>query len=396
MFALSAWILIVALRFLPSAFDKGVWRLALADMRRRKLAAVTQIVALAMGLMALLLLTVVRGDLLDAWKDSTPPDAPNQAIFSIEAARVDALAARLRQFGDPVMYPRMLARIVTVNGQELSAAEYKDGLGKRLVKDEIEVSSAKKLPSSNSIVAGKWFADDEPGISVASNVAETLKLKVGDRMELDFAGTRVELPVISLRKINPGPPVATYWFMISQGAAHGKAATYQTAFHVPAGDSQSMNRLAQDFPNLIIVNFGAIVALLQSVLDQVSAAVEFLFLFTLASGLLVLYATLLASQNERMRQSAVLRALGASRRQLSTAQHLEYALIGALAGLLAAGGASAAGWALSRFVFKLEWSFSPTLMLAGLLAGAACSLVGGWAGLRAVLNHPPLQSLRTN
>ncbi|MES2902517.1 MAG: FtsX-like permease family protein [Pseudomonadota bacterium] len=396
LFALVAWATIACLRFLPAAFDKGVWRLALADTRRRPVAAITQIVALALGLMALLLLTVVRGDLLDAWKNTAPPNAPNQAVVRIEAAQREAVQARLRQFGNPELFPRMLARIQSVNGKKIDPADHKEGLGKHIAQNQVNVSSFKAPPPSDTLLAGRWFAGSAPELSVSENAAKALKLKLGDRVAMDFAGSVVELPVTSLRKIDRQARMATFSFIVSASVAEGKAATYETNFHVPPTDKRSMTRLAEEFPNLVIVNFGAIMDLVQSVLDQVSAAIEFLFLFTLASGVLVLYATLLASQNERMRQSALLRALGASRSQLSKAQHIEYAMIGALAGLLAASGACAASWALSRFVFKFAWEFPPLLIGAGIVAGALCSLLGGWAGLRAILNHPPLQSLRTN
>jgi putative ABC transport system permease protein len=130
------------------------------------------------------------------------------------------------------------------------------------------------------------------------------------------------------------------------------------------------------------------------VIDQVVRAVEFLFLFTLASGVLVLYAALVGSQDERIREAGLLRALGATRRQLSTAQWIEFALVGGLAGLLAATGAAATGWALAEYVFNFEWRFSPAVWAAGVAVGAACAFIGGWVGLRNVLRHPPLQTLR--
>jgi putative ABC transport system permease protein len=133
---------------------------------------------------------------------------------------------------------------------------------------------------------------------------------------------------------------------------------------------------------------------IQAVVDQVVTAVEFLFLFTLASGVLVLYAALAGSHDERSREAGLLRALGATRKQLSQAQWIEFVLVGGLSGLLAASGAAAVGWSLATFVFDFEWQFSPVVWLAGLVVGAACAVFGGWVGLRNVLNQPPLQTLR--
>jgi putative ABC transport system permease protein len=133
---------------------------------------------------------------------------------------------------------------------------------------------------------------------------------------------------------------------------------------------------------------------IQDVVGQVVVAVEFLFLFTLASGVLVLYAALLGSQDERIREAGLLRALGATRTQLSHAQWIEFALVGTLAGVLAASGATAVGWALASYIFGFEWTFSPLVWLAGIGVGLVCAFAGGWLGLRSVLTQPPLQTLR--
>jgi len=170
--------------------------------------------------------------------------------------------------------------------------------------------------------------------------------------------------------------------------------TWITAFHLPLSKSALSNELTRDFPNLTVVDLGSVLKQVQSVVDQVVSAVEFLFLFTLVSGVLVLYAALVASQDERMREAALLRALGATRKQLSTAQWIEFSLVGGLAGLLAAAGASTVGWTLAKFIFEFDWSFEPMVWLAGAAAGIACAMIGGWFGLRNVLNHPPLQTLR--
>ena len=212
----------------------------------------------------------------------------------------------------------------------------------------------------------------------------------------DVAGTPVRATVTSLRKVDWRSRRSNFAFLLSPGAARGLPATLVTSVHVPAADKAALHRLADDYPNLTVIDMGAMIDRFQAILAQVAAAVQFLFLFTLAAGLLVLYATLLASQDERMRQAAILRALGASRAQLSRARWIEFGMTGALAGLLAAAGATAGGWALARFAFKLAWHFSPALWAAALAAGAACALLGGWAGLRSILHTAPLQSLRTH
>jgi len=187
---------------------------------------------------------------------------------------------------------------------------------------------------------------------------------------------------------------ANFFVIINPAAVVDAPQTWITAFHLPRQQAGLANALTRDFPNLTIIDVGGVIRQLQDVLEQVITAVEFLFAFTLVSGVLVLYAALMGSQDERTREAGLLRALGATRRQLGRAQLIEFSLVGALAGLLAATGAAAMGWGLATYQFKFEWAFSPGVWLAGLVFGALCAIAGGWLGLRNVLRQPPLQTLR--
>jgi putative ABC transport system permease protein len=182
--------------------------------------------------------------------------------------------------------------------------------------------------------------------------------------------------------------------IINPKAMDGLPQSWITAFRLPPDDATFVNGLTRDFPNLTAIDVGSIIKQIQDVVDQVITAVEFLFLFTLTSGVLVLYAALAGSQDERTREAGILRALGATRAQLSRAQWIEFALVGGLSGALAATGAAAVGWSLARFVFEFEWRFDPLVWMAGVAVGGVCALIGGWAGLRSVLNQPPLATLR--
>ena len=254
----------------------------------------------------------------------------------------------------------------------------------------------KDMQASNQIVAGKWYAD-KPGeaeASVEQGIAKTLRIKLGDTMRFDIAGQVVQARVTSLRKLEWGSMRANFFVIINPQAMKDTPQTFMTAFHLPPAEAALTNALTREFPNLTVIDVSGIIGQLQEVLDQVVTAVEFLFLFTLASGVLVLYAALMGSQDERTRESGLLRALGATRKQLSQAQWIEFSLVGGLSGLLAASGAAALGWALATYQFKFAWSFSPVVWLAGLAVGVACAIAGGWLGLRNVLKQPPLQTLR--
>ena len=397
LFALIAWLAVASLKRLRASFNYPAWRFAVTALQRRPGATVIQVVSLALGLMALLLLTVVRGDLISAWKKSTPADAPNQFVINIQPEQKTEIAARLQQFTQPALYPMIRGRLIQINQQTLKADSFVDGRARQLVDREFNLSTMNDLPALNKITAGKWYDNaraTKPEASVEEGIAETLKLKLGDSLTFDVAGQQVTAVITSLRKLDWGSMRVNFFVVINPAAMTDLPQTWITAFRLPETNKKFVNQLTQDYPNLTVVDVGAMIKQVQGVLDQVITAVEFLFLFTLASGVLVLYAALVGSQDLRMREAALLRALGATRKQLSRAQWIEFLLIGGLSGLLAASGASAIGWALARFSFNFEWTFSPEVWLAGLVVGASCAVIGGWLGLRNVLNQPPLLSLR--
>ncbi|MDX8120976.1 FtsX-like permease family protein [Janthinobacterium sp. GMG2] len=399
LFALAGWLGIKSLKTLRGVFNHQGWRFAVTSLQRRPGATVIQVVSLALGLMALLLLTVVRGDLMVAWRNATPPDAPNRFMINILPEQKEPIAARLSQAGvaNAPLYPMIRGRLVAVNGNAITETTYEDDRAKGLADREFNLSTMATMQEENKLVAGKWFANTAGApaeASVEEGIAKTLKLKLGDKLRFDIAGQPVEAAITSLRKLEWGSMRVNFFVIINPAAMADTPQTWITAFHLPPAQADLGNALLRDYPNLTVVDVGGVLKQIQGVLDQVVTAVEFLFAFTLASGLLVLYAALMGSQDERTREAGLLRALGATRRQLAQAQLIEFSLVGALAGLLAASGAAAMGWALATYQFKFAWSFAPGVWAFGLLAGALCAIAGGWLGLRNVLKHPPLQTLR--
>lgn len=396
LFALVGWGALKSLRPLRGLSDSMAWRFALNGLRRRPGASVVQIVALALGLMALLLLTVVRGDLIGAWRASTPADAPNRFVINIQPDQRAAIVRQLTENGiaQPQLYPMIRGRLIAINGAPVTADTYQDERAQRLVNREFNLSTMADLPSQNAIAAGRWYSDRMPEASVEAGLAKTLNLKLGDRLSFDIGGQTVAAPITSLRRLDWGSMQVNFFVIINPQAMRDMPQTWITAFHLPDAKRSLGDLLTRTFPNLTVVDISSLLKQIQNVLDQVIRAVEFLFLFTLAAGALVLYAALIGSQDERTREAALLRALGATRRQLLRAQWIEFALAGTLAGWLAASGAALIGWALAHYVFHFEWHFSPLVWLGGAAAGVVCTFVGGWIGLRNVLNQPPLQSLR--
>ncbi|RKP57434.1 ABC transporter permease [Pararobbsia silviterrae] len=381
------------------AFAGLGWRYALASLERRGLASALQITALGIGLMCLLLLAMTRNDLIDGWRKSTPPDAPNQFVIDIQPNQRDGVLALMksRGFDDVQLAPMVRGRLIAIDGRKIDPDAYKDEETRRLVDREFNLSYSTALAPDNRVVSGTWFgADPKPQISLEQGMAKRLKVKVGDVLRFDVAGQAFDAPVTSIRMLDWGTFRVNFFAVLPPAAMTDFPATFITAFRLPPGDAgqATIDALIHAYPNLTVIDTGQIIAQMQRILNQVIGAVQFLFVFTLAAGVLVLYAALAGTRDERTREAALLRALGASQQQIRSVQVTEFVVVGGLAGLLAALGAQVIGWVLADRVFQFRLELSVWLPFAGLVAGIACATVGGWFGLRRVLRRPALQSLR--
>lgn len=372
------------------------WRFALAVLERRRGVSVLQTVSLAVGLMALLLLAMTRNDLIRSWHNATPADAPNRFIINIQPDQVAPVSQVLAQAGvvDPKLYPMVRGRLTQVNGQIIGRDSYAESRARNLVEREFNLSYATARPPENRIVAGQWFSGQRPEASVEEGIAKTLNLRLGDVLRFDVAGQTVDAPITSLRKLDWSSMRVNFFVILPPVALRDMPQTYVTAFRIPAGRADLPARLVQAFPNLTVVDTELILQQVQDVLDQVTAAVEFLFVFTLAAGVLVLYAALSGSRDERLRDAGVLRALDAGSAVVRQTQYAEVLIVGGLAGLMANVGAIAIGWVLSVYVFDFPYRFNPAILPVGIAAGMLCAFAGGWLGLREVLRRPAMATLR--
>lgn len=395
-FALLSWVAVGALRRSVNETTAPRWLvLATRQVSARPAYTVVQVSALAVGLLALVLLVLLRTDLISSWRKATPPDAPNRFVINVmpeqEAAFRQALTgAGVERFD---WYPMIRGRLVAVNGHVVSPDDYTEDRAKRLVDREFNLSYSAVLPANNQIVGGQWVDQETGGVSVEDGIALSLGLKLGDALRFDIGGVQVESKVTSLRKVDWGSMRANFFVMFPVGSMDNVPTTFMGAFKAPPAKGFD-NALVRQFPNVTNVDMTTTITQVQRVLDQVIRAVEFLFGFTLAAGLVVLFAAVTATREERAREFAVMRAVGAQGRLLRQVQRAELAGVGLLAGFLASVVASAVGWALARFVFEFEWTVQWWVPLLGSLAGAVLALAAGWWGLREVLTRPVTETLR--
>ena len=396
LFSGLAWVAVKLLRKSVNEATAPRWLvLATRQISARPAYAVVQVSSLAVGLLALVLLVLLRTDLVDSWRKATPPDAPNRFVINVMPDQAEAFQQTLKDnhVAKYDWYPMIRGRLLAVNGKPVGPADYTDDRAKRLVDREFNLSNATEAPPHNQIVAGQWTPGEEGAISVEEGIAETLGLKMGDRLQFDMGGVQSEARITSLRKVDWGSMRANFFVMYPVATVKDVPVTYLAAYRAPEVHGFD-NALVRQFPNITNVDMAATINQVQRVLDQVIRAVEFLFAFTLAAGLVVLFAAVTATREERAREYAIMRAVGARASLLRQVQRAELMGVGLLAGFLASSVAVGVGWALARFVFDFTWTAAPWVPLAGAVAGAVLALAAGWWGLREVLLRPVVDTLR--
>lgn len=397
LFAAISWLAIKLLRRVVNDATAPRWLvLATRQLSARPTFAVVQISALALGLLALILLVLLRTDLISSWRKATPADAPNRFVINVMPEQSDAFQATLRQAGIRKFdwYPMIRGRLVAVNNVPVQPDSYTDDRAKRLVDREFNLSNSAKLPLHNEVVSGAWSEEEAGGASIEEGLAKTLNLHLGDRLRFDVGGITVDSRISSVRKVDWGSMRANFFVMFPVATLGQVPATYMSAYRAPESSVAFDNALVKTYPNITNVDMSAAILQVQKVLDQVISAVEFLFVFTLAAGLIVLFAAVTATREERAKEFAIMRAVGAQGSLLQKVQGAELAGVGLLAGFLASIVAIAIGWVLARYVFDFNWSISLWVPLLGAASGALLALAAGTLGLRSVLNRPVMQTLR--
>ena len=396
-----AWLLLHWLKRVRGRLH-GPWRYGLANLSRHQGMTLTQVSALGLGLMALLLLLFVRTDLLSRWQQTLPADAPNRFVINVQSEQVDGVRAFAKAQGlsEPMLYPMVRARLQAVNGNPVSGADYagRGERARRLAEREFNLSSAASFGADNQRTAGTYWDADYRGpvqLSVEEEFAETLNWKIGDRVRFDVAGTPLEARITSLRKVEWESFKPNFFVVVSPGALDGFSASYISALHVPKQKLPAIDALVREYPNLSVIDIDAVLNQVRSTVEQVSRVVESVFYFSLLAGLLVLIAAVQASQDERLQEASVMRVLGASKKQLRLAQATEFGSLGLLSGTVAALAASTIAGLITVQVFNLPWRFETTLLLYGIVGGTLLALVTGLWATRRVTEAPPNETLRT-
>ncbi|SCY68418.1 ABC transporter permease [Thiohalorhabdus denitrificans] len=395
----AAWLLLrVVGRFRGRAV--GGWRFGLANLARRRGASTVQLAGFGLGLLALLLLAVVRVDVLRAWERDIPPKAPNQFMINIQPDQVGEVRKRLREAGirPEGFYPMSRGRLVAVNGESVSPGDFEAGRARRLAEREFNLSWAETPRPDYEVAAGEWWSPQEAAsssqLSVETGIAEDLGIALGDRLTFRVAGERVTGKVTNLRRVDWESFKVNFFVIATPAALEGAPATWITSYWAPPDSAGAIARLVRANPGITVLDVGSILDRVRSTIAQGARAVEYVFAFSLLAGIIVLVAAIQASRDERRVEIALLRTLGASSRRLRAILAAEFAAIGVLAGLLAAGGAGLIGWAVSTQVLELPYTFNPWLLVLGMGGGALGITAAGLAATRGLRAERPLVLLR--
>ena len=381
----------------------SVWRLALAGLQRRYRENVAQIMIFGIAIMLLLVMLLVRTGLIDEWRAQIPEHAPNHFVMNVAAAEapaVEALLAEKTRYDDE-MFPMIRGRITAVNDmpalqwQRKIQAE-RGGPNGTSIRRERNLTFASALPENNVIVAGEWWNDQPigPAISLEDEYARDVGLAVGDSVAFDIGGLPLVATVANLRSVEWDSLRPNFYIIFSPGALDGYPATYMTSFFLDGTEKRFLNELLSAHPTITVIEVDAIIARIHSIIDRVTQAVELVLYLVLAAGALVLIASIQSSRDQRLKEHALLRALGGTRRLISGALASEFAILGLFAGIVAVIGAEITVHALNSQVFELRTSLHPWLWLAGPMFGMAMIATVGYLGTRKLVHSPPVAVLR--
>jgi putative ABC transport system permease protein len=383
-------------------FRSGVgvaWRYGLANVARRGRSSAVQVVAFGLGLTVLLLLTIVRTDLLEVWRQTVDEDAPNHFMINIQPHELDSVASIFESAGitAPGFVPLVRARMATINGEDVKTRSYPDPGGRWMANREANLSFAAKLSESNEIVDGEWWPEDYDGpplVSVEEEAATETGLAIGDKIVFMIAGQELELTISSIRRINWDSFQPNFFMVLSPGALDKMPTTYVASLRLQEQQESVLVSLVRKHPSISVIDIDAILQQIRGIIEKASLAVQAVFIFTLAAGVAVLFAAVQSTIDERRFESALLRALGARKRTVFAGVMAEFAALGLAAGVLASAGASILAAIVAVQLFELPYEFNPLLWVAGIVAGVSVVCASGFIAARGAVNSPPVDVLR--
>lgn len=375
-------------------------KLGILGLKRRFSLSTMQTISFSMGLMVLMLLALIRGDLVRNWQASLPIDAPNRFVINIQPAQIEGIHHFFDQnnIKNATVFPMVRARLISKNGHAIAGTQWKEERAKRLAEREFNLSWANKMQSDNKLLSGRWWTTEEHGkpyMSLEQDLAKTLDIKLGDELIFDVAGSPLAVAVTSIRKVDWDTMRANFFAVTPPGLLEQYPANYISSFHLPIDATTSLNQLVKEYPNLTVIDIAALMQQVRAIMQKMSSTIEYVFAFSLIAGMAVLYAALVATREERISEATLMRVFGASRRQVSIAYFAEFACIGFIAALTAAIAANALAYYISVNILDIPFQLNLPIAFSTMITAAIIIPLAAWLGLRGFLNVPPRQLLNS-
>ena len=387
--------LFTADKLIPKAKLSMSLRFAWQQINRDRYRTSIQILALSLTLMVMLIIAIVRNDLLQDWQKNLPQDSANFFAMNIQGYQIDSYQQDLEKAGFTIStaFPMVPGRLTVINDIIVKDdAEYSQDPA---LQRDLVISGGDILPIGNVITDGTWFSTQSIAeVSVAQSLAKRLRLNVGDQLSFDIAGQVIKARISSLRKVDWGSMKPNFYILFSADLVAQLPLNYLTSFYVPEEYNNQLTQIIRDYPGITLLDMSQVLIQIQTLLGQVTLAVEYLLILVLLAGILVLIAALHSSLNDRLQQGAVLRTLGAKRQQLQLMQWFEFLLLGALAGIIAVAGAEAICWVLYQRLFELEYPWHLSYWFWLPLGSAIMIALLANRNLVQVIKQPPLVILR--
>lgn len=365
----------------------AAWHLALANLQRRAHANSVQLVSFTIAIKLLLMIIVIKSALLSEWQAQLPEQAPNMFLVNIAQDQVEDVEQFVEQQNLVAsdVYAVVRGRLTAVNEDKIAkqvSKEQSDGSdnGRKGVGRELNLTWRSQLPNENTIVQGDWWRENKAQVSIEQSIAERLNIQLGDNLTFQLGSEEFTVPVTSIRKVNWQSMQPNFYMIFSPQVLANFPASYISSLHVPLDKKKSMQRFLSSYPTISVIDVDAMISQLRKVIDQVSKAVEFILVLVVFAGCLVLIAQVQASMEEREREIAILRTIGAKGSLLRNSVLLEFVALGAISGLMASVAMELTVYLLQSYLFEMQTSFHFEFWLLGILAGA------GFVGLVGLLS----------
>ena len=418
----------------------SAWKLAMTAARRRRKQNVLQVMVFSVTIMSLLILTLLRTDLIDDWQGQLPENTPNHFMMNITESQINGIESFFAENGvdSNAFYPLISARVISVNGkipepeEELNADEERSSItedaqsedegsrydqarseldaatgnseeaeeqGQGQVQGRLgrrQVTWADDLPPDNLITDGAWWPEavDAGYVSIEDEYAGWLDIEIGDRVEFEINQQTVFAEVSSFRSVRWDNMQPNFFIIFSPGTINHLGATFISTALMERDQKILLNDLVRLFPTMVVIEIDALIEQIQNIIAQVTSAIELISVLVLVCGALVLLACVNATLDERFHENAILRTLGAGKRLILSSLLIEFASIGALAGIIATIGAEGSLYYLQEEVFEQEFNVHYWVLVAGPLLGMVLIAGLGMNSTRQVVSTSPLNVLR--